>query len=479
DAIKNRTSEENNRYNTTRKLLSRPDNMLWAAQITDALFRSHNDRRTFRAIKRITAEIGTPSFLPPLHQFGLQLLRITPSAFASIISVDAKMLIRKYFRPVIQTAHPFRPAPDRPDRNYNSLGEAVLGPDEATEKQLLYIRMLETPNCNYISVKISSIVTHLNLLDRDGTIRAIKLKLRPIYRAAMAHKPHKTVTLDMEEYRDLRLTVSMFMTLLSEPEFFNYRAGIVLQAYVPDTNEILEQLIAWATHRVNTGGAKIRIRIVKGANQAMEQVESEISRLPYPLFRTKTETDANFIRLILACTDPEASRAIDLGIATHNIFGIAFALWIRAHRNPNTVIEMLQGMADDLVRVLVKKNVPVLVYTPLVSDKDYSSAVAYLIRRLDENSGPQHFLGVAHSIVPGDADWIEMEGLFRASVGQVKTLNTESRRIRRLPPIPADNMPTFSVIPNGYIPAADTDWTQEPKALVLNEIRPEAKRFGQ
>ncbi len=58
-------------------------------------------------------------------------------------------------------------------------------------------------------------------------------RLRPLYRTAVSRRPAAFVNLDMEEYRDLDLTIDVFTRLLSEPEFHQLKAGIVLQAYLP------------------------------------------------------------------------------------------------------------------------------------------------------------------------------------------------------------------------------------------------------
>jgi hypothetical protein len=59
----------------------------------------------------------------------------------------------------------------------------------------------------------------------------------------------------MEEYRDLELSLLSFMQVLSEPEFFDLEAGIVLQAYIPDSHAALDRLITWANDRHARGGA--------------------------------------------------------------------------------------------------------------------------------------------------------------------------------------------------------------------------------
>ena len=80
----------------------------------------------------------------------------------------------------------------------------------------------------------------------------------------------------MEEYRDLHLTAEAFKRTLMEEEFMHLEAGIVLQAYLPDSWEEQMKLCAWAKERVEQGGARIKIRLVKGANLAMEKVEASM-----------------------------------------------------------------------------------------------------------------------------------------------------------------------------------------------------------
>lgn len=92
------------------------------------------------------------------------------------------------------------------------------------------------------------------------------------------------MNLDMEEYRDLDLTIDLFTRLLDEEEFRSLEAGIVLQAYLPDALPAMEHLIEWARRRRASGGAAIKIRLVKGANLAMEQVEAIVhgwAQAPY------------------------------------------------------------------------------------------------------------------------------------------------------------------------------------------------------
>ena len=87
------------------------------------------------------------------------------------------------------------------------------------------------PDVAAVSIKASALVANLDVLDFDRSVERISEPLREIYRAALAKMPHGFVNLDMEEYRDLELTVAAFTQVLDEPEFDQLEAGIVLQAY--------------------------------------------------------------------------------------------------------------------------------------------------------------------------------------------------------------------------------------------------------
>ena len=133
----------------------------------------------------------------------------------------------------------------------------------------------------------------------------------------------------MEEYRDLDLTVTAFREVLDEPELLPLRAGIVLQAYLPDSHRVQRELTAWARARRGRGGAPIKLRIVKGANLAMERVEAAAHGWPQAPYETKAEVDANYKRMVEFGCRPEHAEAVHLGIASHNLFDIAYGLVLR------------------------------------------------------------------------------------------------------------------------------------------------------
>ncbi|WP_246120194.1 bifunctional proline dehydrogenase/L-glutamate gamma-semialdehyde dehydrogenase [Blastopirellula retiformator] len=344
--------------------------------------------------------------------------------------------------------------------NLNHLGEAVLGEEEAQNRLRIALEYLQQPEVNYLSVKISAVFSQINLTAYDQTLTAIKDRLRVIYRAAAPDG--KFVNLDMEEYRDLRLTLEAFQQVLAEPEFLHYSAGIVLQAYIPDSWNALQELAAWAQERVAAGGAQVKVRLVKGANMAMEDVEAELHGWHSAPYRTKAETDANYRRMMEFCVRPENAAVLRVGVASHNLFDVALALTLREELGTSDAveIEMLEGMANHQARIVKEQAGGLLLYAPAVQEKDFQSAMAYLVRRLDENTSPQNFLHDLFGLTPDSAAWKEQERRFREGWEHRRDVTSLSRRQL---PCPDPNRAAH------FMNQADSDWTQLATRTQLDE----------
>ena len=139
----------------------------------------------------------------------------------------------------------------------------------------------------------------------DHSLKILKERAALLFEAAL--KYNKRITLDMEEYRDVELTCTLFQELLSEERFERVNAGIVLQSYLPDSIFWQKKLTQWAKKRCKAGAAPIHIRLVKGANLAMESVESSLRQWTKAPFNSKAETDANYKQMI---TYPRTFRCL-------------------------------------------------------------------------------------------------------------------------------------------------------------------------
>ena len=103
--------------------------------------------------------------------------------------------------------------------NLNLLGEAVLGEEEAGRRLVAVESLLARDDVDCVSVKVSAVASGLSLVDFEGSVARISERLQELYRAAASSPAPKLVNLDMEEHRDLDLTVESFTRCLSQPEF--------------------------------------------------------------------------------------------------------------------------------------------------------------------------------------------------------------------------------------------------------------------
>ncbi|MDT0181720.1 bifunctional proline dehydrogenase/L-glutamate gamma-semialdehyde dehydrogenase [Microbacterium sp. ARD31] len=302
--------------------------------------------------------------------------------------------------------------------NLNLLGEAVLGEDEARRRLHGIHELIRRPDVDYVSVKVSAIMSHLSMWAFDETVERVVERLRPLYLTAVADSTF--INLDMEEYRDLDLTMAVVMRLLEDPRLAGLEAGIVLQAYLPDALPALERLTAWAQERVDSGGARIKIRLVKGANLAMERVDARMHGWTLATYDSKLDTDANYVRCLRFALDPVRTGAVRIGVAGHNLFDIAYA-WLLANERGVTddiEFEMLLGMAQGQVEAVADEVGPVLLYVPVVRPDEFDVAISYLVRRLEENASSENFLSAAFDLADDPALFERERDRFAASLAR-------------------------------------------------------------
>ncbi len=439
------TSEEKKFQEQIARLMTDPEGKAFTTAMTDESFRSSSHKRVADQLIHLLHKFGVPKYFDWVKRLQLFLFKALPPSFARFLIPFVTYELRKQTSRVILPGEPAALAKHIQERksegvrlNLNHLGEAILSEKEAHERLAVYLHDLENPQIDYISIKISTIFSQINLLAWEPSIHAISEKLALLYRAAIKNpyirpdgtKESKFVNLDMEEYRDLHLTIACFKKVLEEPEFHQYPAGIVLQAYLPDSFHLLKDLTEWAKKRVQNGGAWIKVRIVKGANLAMEQFEASLRGWASAPYLAKMEVDANYKRMVMYGCLPEHARAVRLGIASHNLFDIAFALLIRSENQVESyvIFEMLEGMADHIHRVVRKLAGETLLYCPVAKKEEFQHAIAYLIRRLDENTGTENFLRHIFGLKPGTESWEAQTALFFQSCDEVDTVLAEPRR---------------------------------------------------
>ncbi|WP_062293174.1 bifunctional proline dehydrogenase/L-glutamate gamma-semialdehyde dehydrogenase [Demequina phytophila] len=318
--------------------------------------------------------------------------------------------------------------------NLNLLGEAVLGAAEADRRLARTLALLRREDVDYVSLKVSAAVAPHSPWAFDATVDAVVDRLAPLYELA-AVKDGAFVNLDMEEYRDLDLTVAVFTRLLERPGLERLTAGIVLQAYLPDSLGAMHRLQDWAAARVARGGAPIKVRLVKGANLSMERVDAELHGWPLATWHSKEETDAHYKRILDYALTPERIAHVRLGVAGHNLFDIAHALLTARDRGVARGLdfEMLLGMGEHVAAAVAKDAGPLRLYTPVVHPAEFDVALAYLVRRLEEVASPANFMSALfdlEDVLTFDRE----ENRFRASLARLHDDVPASHRAVPRPP---------------------------------------------
>lgn len=468
------TREEKRLQNQMRRLLSHPLDKVILTKMMDQSFRADSPARVADQLNTIFRGYGIPAFFSATENFLVRLFMALGRHFPGISVPRIVAQLRRNSSRAIIAGEPEVLMPHLESRrqagvrmNINHLGEAVLGEEEARYRLETYLADLRRPDIEYISVKISTIFSQISSLAFEHTLEVLEERLSQLYRAARDHfyehrdgrRVPKFVNLDMEEYRDLEITAAAFTRTLERPEFKGHAAGIVLQAYLPDSYHLQRELTDWARRRVADGGSPIKIRIVKGANMEMEQVESALNNWPLAPYDNKKDVDANYKRMVAFGMLPENIRAVHLGIASHNLFDLAYACELARHHGATDcfTFEMLEGMADHVRRAIQEISGDVLLYAPVATRDQFINAIAYLIRRLDENTAEENFLRHSFDLKTASAQWAFLQTQFLAALAHQEQAGKTPRRVqdRGRETFP-DKMGTFFT--RAFSNEPDTDW---------------------
>ncbi|WP_432560234.1 proline dehydrogenase family protein [Granulicoccus sp. GXG6511] len=315
--------------------------------------------------------------------------------------------------------------------NLNMLGGAVLGNRGADERLRRTIDLLGIPGADHVSLNVSALTSRTSYWSLSDTAAEVVERLRGVFRVAAAKNAF--INLDVEEYRDLELTLEVFTTILAEPEFAHLSAGLALQSYLPDACAALDAVIDFAQRRHDAGGAPVKVRLVKGANLAMERVEAELRGWALAPYATKDQTDANYLALVDRAMSQDHGPGFRVGIGTHNLYDVALAYLLARGRGvaDQVDMEMLQGWAPAKTRAVRDTVGRIILYTPVVPRDQFELASTYIIRRLEENAQPENFLNALF----GDR-MEEQEARFRAAVDGMRSVSTERHRSPQRPPAP-------------------------------------------
>jgi RHH-type transcriptional regulator, proline utilization regulon repressor / proline dehydrogenase / delta 1-pyrroline-5-carboxylate dehydrogenase len=489
EARAQQTPDEHAQARKLARMMADPHGKELTIALADQAFRSHRPERIADQLAYLLERYGVPQYMDWWERVALLLGGAMAHYLPSLVVPPIVNRLRH------ETQNVILPGEEEDLRRYletrrsaglrlnlNQLGEAILGEAEAARRLDAYLALLARDDVEYISVKVSSVFSQIDLVAFRATVARVAERLRTLYRTAARHHYRYTdgrvapkfINLDMEEYRDLELTTTAFCEVLGEPEFLALSAGIVLQAYLPDSHRAQRALTEWARARRARGGAPIKLRIVKGANLAMERIEAAVHGWPQAPYETKPEVDANYKRMLEFGCRPEHAEAVHLGIASHNLFDIAYGLVLREARRvePWVEFEMLEGMANHQARAVQARAGGLLLYAPVVRAEDFHSAIAYLVRRLDENTARENFLRHVFDLEPGSPEWTAERDRFLAAFERIEGLSDAPRRTQNRD-IEADRARPASIVHRAdprFANEPDTDWTSAANRAWIERV---------
>ena len=342
----------------------------------------------------------------PLVGMGVRVARLAPWISAPVLRWNVSEMARQFIAgrnsgEIIATLRKRRA--QKIGFTVDVLGEAVVSEAEADEYAAIYGDLLEKlaretrdwtdpleknaelfPVVN-LSVKISALYSQITPDAPADAIAHVSTKLRPLFRRA--RELGAFINVDMESYALKNTTLQLFKAILTEPQFKDWpHAGIVIQAYLRDSEADLRDLIEWGRAR----GTRFAVRLVKGAYWDYETTKSGQNGSNPPVFLQKPESDANFEKLTRLLF--ENNSIVTSAFGSHNIRSIAHAQAVADELGIDCSrfeFQLLYGMAGPIKRALVEMGYRVREYCPI---GELLPGMAYLVRRLLENTSNEGFL---------------------------------------------------------------------------------------
>ena len=362
-------------------------------------------RRSREIVEHLNEYFSDDGF-GPFVDAGVRLARIVPWVSGPILRWNVSGMAHQFIAgknpdDVIKTLRKRRS--QKIGFTVDLLGEAVVSEADADEYAARYLDLLEKlaretknwtdplgknselfPVVN-LSVKISALYSQINPADPADAIAHLAPKLQPLLRRA--REVGAFINFDMESYAHKNTTLELFKTIFAEEEFKDWpHAGIVIQAYLRDSEGDLRDLIEWGRKR----STRFAVRLVKGAYWDYETTKSLQNGWECPVYFQKPESDANFETLTRLLLENES--IVTAAFGSHNVRSIAHAQALADELGIDRSrfeFQLLYGMAGPIKRALVEMGYRVREYSPV---GELLPGMAYLVRRLLENTSNEGFL---------------------------------------------------------------------------------------
>lgn len=239
------------------------------------------------------------------------------------------------------------------------------------------------PNRPGLSVKLSAI--HPRYEARQSARVLEELVPRTLGLAVLAKSYDLNFTIDAEEADRLELSLDVFQAVASNECLAGWDGfGLAIQAYQKRAPAVID----WLAGLAEVLDRRFMVRLVKGAYWDTEIKRAQERGLTgFPVFTKKAATDLCYLDCARKMLDYRPRLFPQF--ATHNALSLAGILEM-AGDTQGFEFQRLHGMGEELYNLeMTIEGVPARIYAPVGG---YRDLLAYLVRRLLENSANSSFV---------------------------------------------------------------------------------------
>src|SRR6476659_7173465 len=202
-------------------VLKDPNGLDFTVGFVDGVVRPEDLQVAARNLAALAPKV--PAFLPWYMRSAVRLSGPMAPVLPQVVIPVARRVLREMVGHLIVDATDAKLGPaiakirkDGIKLNVNLLGEAVLGEHEASRRLEGTHTLLARPDVDYVSIKVSSTVAPHSAWAFDEAVEHVVEKLTPLFARAAAFPKPKFINLDMEEYKDLDMTIAVFTRILDK-----------------------------------------------------------------------------------------------------------------------------------------------------------------------------------------------------------------------------------------------------------------------
>ena len=174
------TTEEQHIQQQMIRLLTNPADKVLLTKIIDQSFRPHDPERAAEQISTLLEEHGVPDFFGEVEKLLIQMFvglgkHFPTFAVPKMIEQMRESSSRAIIAGEEKALRAHLPSSPRQNirMNINHLGEAVLGEEEAVKRMQSYLRDMEDPDIEHISIKISTLYSQISSLAFEQTVATL------------------------------------------------------------------------------------------------------------------------------------------------------------------------------------------------------------------------------------------------------------------------------------------------------------------